>query len=68
MDQIAMIEFRDAESGDDAIAIVKAAPGLVVVALSLRSDGDIQVLLPPAVAHALLEALQQALVRATEIS
>jgi hypothetical protein len=68
MDQIATVEFRDAYSGDEALAIVRAAPGIVGVALSLRSDGDIEVLLPPTAAKALLKALHEALAVATAMT
>jgi len=65
MDQIATVAFRDTESGSEALAIVRAAPGIVGVALSLRSDGDIEVLLPTTAAQTLLEALHHALAVAT---
>ena len=65
MNVVATIGFRDAESGGEAIVIVRAAPGAVGLALSLRGDGDIELFLPPAAARDLLDAIRQALTQAT---
>jgi hypothetical protein len=68
MNAVATIEFRDAVSGDDGIAVVRAAPGVVGLALSLRGDGDIELFLPPDAARPLLDAIRQAVVLATTAS
>jgi hypothetical protein len=55
------IEFLDGTSGDEAIVIVRALEGLVGVGLSLKKDGDIELVFPPAEAGALAETVAAAL-------
>jgi len=55
------IEFLDADSGDEAIVIVRAVEGLVGVGLSLKNDGDIQLAFPPAEVRAFAQTLADAL-------
>ena len=54
------IEFYDFESSDEALAIVRQVEERVALALSIRGDGDIDVLLNSATAKKLAEALLQA--------
>lgn len=61
MQEVATLTFRDAVSDDEAVSIVRVAPGRIGLALSLRSDGDIEVTLPVSTARALVSALGQAL-------
>jgi hypothetical protein len=59
--EVGTIRFLDSNSGDDVVAIVRAGAGLVALALSLRADGDIEVVMQPADCEALLRALQHAI-------
>jgi hypothetical protein len=43
---IATIPFTDLDSDDDAHAIVRAGDGLIALALTLRANGDREVLMP----------------------
>ncbi|MFY9578424.1 MAG: hypothetical protein WAQ33_03795 [Gaiellaceae bacterium] len=45
MEDIATLAFDDVETGDEALAVVRAEPGAVALALSLRSDGDVEVVM-----------------------
>ena len=65
MDAVATVEFRDVESGDEGIALVRSGPGVVSLALSLRNDGDIEVFLPLTAARDLLDAMRRAVLKAT---
>jgi hypothetical protein len=60
MNEAATITFSDLDSGDEALAIVRYDDHCVCVGLSLKSDGDIQVVMEKDKARALLEALQLA--------
>lgn len=55
------IEFLDDISGDEAIVIVRALEGLVGVGLSLKKDGDIELVFPPTEARAFAETVADAL-------
>jgi hypothetical protein len=61
MQQIAYIPFMDADSGDQAFAIVRAQPGLVALGLSLQSDGDLEVVFGAEECKQLISALHEAL-------
>ena len=65
MQEVATLTFRDALSDAEALSIVRVSPGMIGLALSLRSDGDIEVVLPVPTARALMCALGQALAVAT---
>ena len=60
MQEVDTIRFLESDSGDDAVAVVRASAGLVALALSLRADGDTEVVMQPADCEELLRALQQA--------
>lgn len=51
------IEFVDGETQDQGVAIVRDAGGFIGLALSLARDGDIEVLLAPADAQRIADAL-----------
>jgi len=55
------IEFLDTDSGDEAVVIVRAVEGLICVALSLKKDGDIELVFPPTEGRAFAETLAAAL-------
>jgi hypothetical protein len=61
MEDVASLTFLDAQSDDEACVIVRAAPGVVAIAVSLRADGDLEVCLPVTSARALVSALERAL-------
>lgn len=60
MEHIATFSFTDPDSQDEAHAIVRAAPGQVALALTLRSDGDLQGVMDGETCRKLLEALARA--------
>jgi hypothetical protein len=55
------IVFTDQETNDEACAIVRTCNGCIALALSHRTDGDIEAFLLPADAARLVAALQTAL-------
>ncbi len=56
-DFVASGTFVDAEAGDDAYWNVRATPIGIALALSLESDGDVQVVVDQATARLIAEAL-----------
>jgi hypothetical protein len=61
MNHIDTITFQDADEHCEAAAIVRADANHVVVALTLESDGDIQVVMPHDAAKRLHNALGKAI-------
>ncbi len=55
-----IIEFVDPHEGK-AIAIVRTAPGAVGIALSIESNGDIQIFMPVGDAERFAQTLLQAI-------
>ncbi len=53
------LNFQDATTGEEAYAAVRAAEGCIALALSLKSDGDVEVVLPVEVCRALATALTE---------
>jgi hypothetical protein len=64
MREIATISFLDADSGEDALAIVRTGRARIALCLSLRENGDTEVVLSPSDCQALVEALKRARVMA----
>lgn len=64
MDQVASLEFRDVEARSRAFAAVRAAREVVALALSLETDGDLEVCVTPKIARELAAALENAAQRA----
>jgi len=58
--EIATIRFTDDDSGQEAVAVVRAAEGQVALSLSLADDGDVEVYMKRDAFNSLLRALQQA--------
>ena len=58
--EIATLEFRDVESDEDGVIVIRVGGGSVGLAISLRTDGDIEVFLSPAQAVAVAEKLREA--------
>jgi hypothetical protein len=52
--------FQDQESGENGVLIVRAAPGVVALCLSLERNGDTEALLPETIAEQLALLLTQA--------
>ena len=65
MREVATINFRDTVNDDDASAIVRSASSTVALALSLKSDGDVEVFLSAQDVDALISALKRAVADAT---
>lgn len=61
MTEIATINFRDTDTGDDVCTIVRVMQGCVGITLSLKHDGDIEVFMGRADVETLIAALQKAL-------
>jgi hypothetical protein len=60
LEKFTTIKFTDIDTNDEAIAIVRYDENSVVVALSLKSNGDIQVVMKKEDAQKLLGALKKA--------
>lgn len=60
MNEIATIAMRDAESLDEAAIVIRRDRKYVVLSLSLRSDGDVQIVMNINDAKAVVEALRAA--------
>ena len=60
MKEVATIKFKDAETSDDAVAIIRCDDGLVAICLSVHQGSDVEVVMRKADASALLEALRTA--------
>jgi hypothetical protein len=58
MDQT--LTFDDLGDGDESLVIVRALPGGVGLTLSKKSDGDVEVVMPPAIAERVASALRDA--------
>ena len=61
MTEAVTIQFEDLETKQEALAIVRYDDSCVVVALSHKEDGDMQVVMNKEQALKLLEALKTAL-------
>ena len=61
MIESATISFRDSESGDDALVIVRYDATRVALSVSSKSDGDIEVLMKKEDARKLIDALSKAI-------
>ncbi len=57
---IATIRFSNVETGEQAAAIIRAAPGQLILSVTLETDGDVQVGMDPEHAHEFLAAVQRA--------
>jgi hypothetical protein len=62
MKEIATINFRDVETMNEAIAIVRSGENAIAICLSVRGEGDLEVVLSKIDARTILEAFRQALV------
>lgn len=54
------LTFEDLDDGDESTVIVRAVPGGVGLTLSKKSNGDIEVFMPPAMAERVGNALREA--------
>jgi hypothetical protein len=61
MKEAATITFNDADSTEEAVAIVRYDESRVALCLSLKSDGDVEVVMMKADAGTLIEALKEAM-------
>ena len=60
MKEIATLQFRDAATGDEAVAIIRADQRLISLGVSLKKDGDVDVNLTLKDGEDLIAALQEA--------
>jgi hypothetical protein len=56
--EIATVSFVDGESGSEAFAVVRQRGRSIALGISIKSDGDIDVLLDVHAAAKLLEAMK----------
>ncbi len=61
MKEAATITFQDVGTSDEAIAIVRYDESRVALSLSLKADGDVEVVMKKADARKLVEALKEAI-------
>ena len=61
MREIATIKFKDAESSDDAVVIVKSTGVAIALTLSVKKGGDAEAVMSKADVRKLLEALKDAI-------
>jgi hypothetical protein len=61
MEQVTIIKFKDLDTSDEALVIVRHDEASVVLGLSLKSNGDVQVVMRKESARELYEALKKAL-------
>jgi hypothetical protein len=60
MKEASTIEFKDLETSDDALAIVRYDKSSVALCLSLKSNGDVEVFMAKTDARSLIDALTTA--------
>jgi hypothetical protein len=60
MKPIATIIFQEVGTGEECVVFVRAESGSIAIALSRKSDGDVQVVLPTVQARELSRALYAA--------
>lgn len=58
--ETATIMIRDVDSSDEAVAIVRYDQDRVALCLSLKSNGDVEIVMSKADAGKLIEALKKA--------
>jgi len=56
-----IIKFKDLDTADEAVVIVRYNEASVVVGLSLKANGDMQVVMKKTEARQLIEALEKAI-------
>jgi hypothetical protein len=67
MESIAAFPFVDLGSDDTAHVIVRADQGRISLALTLRSNGDLEVVMDPTVCRQLIHALTDGERRAVDV-
>jgi hypothetical protein len=60
MREIATLTFRDADSSEEAIAVIRAGQNRIALCLSLSSNGDVEVILTQTAARDFIAAMNQA--------
>jgi hypothetical protein len=66
--ELATISFRDGDTGESAVMIVRQCDRSLALAISLQGDGDMQVLLDAASAEKLANALKKGIEKIERIS
>ena len=65
LEEVATIQLRDLESRDEGLIIVRCGQDCVAMALSLRSNGDVEIFLTVDNAKLVVDALNTAIQAAT---
>jgi len=60
MNEVRTIEFIDADTHENGVVVVRTDKRVVSLALSLKTNGDIEVFLPLDVCRSLIDAMSQA--------
>ena len=61
MENVTTIQFSDIVSGDEALVLLRAEQGMLALGLSLRKNGDLEVILGSAECDKLMAALERAM-------
>ena len=61
MEEIATIRFQEVDTADEGFAIIRRSSNAVAIALSLRGNGDIEIVITKDDARRFLKALQAAI-------
>ena len=60
MEELTTFTFNDAASGDEACVVIRYGDGSVALAVSLSSNGDVEVVMPKQELSKLIDALTDA--------
>ena len=61
LQEVVTIKFMDADSQEEALAIIRATEGQIALCLSIKQNGDVEAFFGPEEGKRLVEALQQAI-------
>jgi len=68
MKSIATIQFHDPGTQDEVVIVLRADTGCVALGVSIKSDGDIEVVMPLANAQTFIRSLHEAIALAEKLS
>jgi hypothetical protein len=60
MEELTTFTFNDAASGEEACVVIRYGGGTVAIAVSLSTDGDVEVVMPKQELNKLIDALTEA--------
>ena len=61
MEEIVNFNFADADSGEEVYLSIRAGNNVIALALSIESNGDVEVFMPKDIGKKVVEALTQSL-------